>query len=192
MGVRLGFPRSRHLAYCCRRLNQNTIRIPICELLFSSLIQMAIAVFAVTFCLACKNKESTQRTKQFIPRFSIMDVAGRAVSSKNLEGSYVYVQFLKKRPWPDVMRIEDMFKEILSQADCTSLFIIPDIVPGSAYRPKIRGTYLIIDEDSTLSLKLGAPSCCDSFYIYNRNRELMIQGILMMIFKGRLGRLYPS
>ena len=150
-------------------------------------MQLAIVVFAVTFCLACNNKGSPHRTKQFIPRFSIMDVTGRTVSSEDLEGSYVYIQFLKKRPGPDLMRIENMYKEILSQADCTSLFIIPDMVPGSAYQLIIRGTYLIIDKDSTLSLKLGAPTCCDSYYIYNRNRELMIQGIVNNDFQREVG-----
>jgi hypothetical protein len=106
-----------------------------------------------------------------------MDFFGRTVDFEQFQGQFVYIQFFHSLPLAKEEEIKGIGQELKNYSIITVVFVLPENIKPRVDYP-FQNIYYIYDTKGQIHRQLNAPSCCDSYQIYNQQKELMRRGLI--------------
>jgi len=151
------------------------------KLIYSSLIPLLL--LSVFINSECGKHEGTDRNGEKPPIFNNHILSNYNIDPSCFEGRYIYVHFINIISPEKEISIKEIIRELENSTVINVIFVITKDDAISKFESASKNICFIWDKSGHVHDELRAASCCESYQIYNRKRELMHQGMMETDYK---------
>lgn len=90
----------------------------------------------------------------------------------------IYTEILRSLSAQKIRDIEELSQEYVDNEDIIFVYIFRENPDGHFFREGLRNCYFVHDPEDKIAKCFNAPLCCNSFFVFNKNKGLALKGIL--------------
>lgn len=128
------------------------------------------------FCEACQKKEPASNLREItaLPVFESVDASGNPINSSSFKEKNLYVQFIDSDSIDDVDLIKEVYLNWIKEG--LIIIAIPNDTPKFLESSGLYPDEIIVlssSEYKKMKWTFKAPSCCNSFFLFNTTGQLV-------------------